>query len=843
MSRIRAEDESAASRRDLPACRMPYCPLVVVLLAVSAGMAVDRGAAVSLAQWIGLGAVAYGVWWAAHRAHRDRLAAWVLLLAVAALAGAWHHARWRLFADDDVAALATRQRQPICLEGFVAANPRHLPAAPDDPMRPIPLGERSQVTVRLTAVRHGDSWEPIAGNVRLSVDGRLDSVRAGDRIRVFGQLAAPRTPQNWGEFDFAHFARGDRITGDLLAGWPECVAVVQAAAGATPAVRLASVRAAGQRLLRECIPADRYDLAATMLLGAREELLRERTTAFLETGTIHLLAISGLHVGIIALLLHLAGRGLLLPRKATALFVAAVVVGYVLVIEARPPAVRAAILVAVTSLAVVIGRRALSMNSLAAAALVVLAFNPADLFRTGPQLSFLAVGGLVWTGRRFAFWEAEIDDPIERLLVAERGWIERALRAVGRWALGLLVAGTVVYLVTLPLAATRFNVVTPAAPLMNVLLWVPMCLALGSGFLLLTFGWFFGPMAALAAGVCDWALWSMETIIAAARQTPGSHFWVAGLPEWWLLGFYGLLLGGSAVPPGRLRRRWVVAALAVWIAVAALPPARARPPRELEIAFLSMGHGAAVVLHLPSGETILYDAGRLVSPEGGAQSISRYLWARGITTIDTVVISHADLDHYGALPRLLERFPVGRICTGPGMFDEPTPPLKALRQAIREAAVPVEVVSDGHRWERSGTVIEVIHPPEGGVAGGDNANSLVLRIAHCGWTILLPGDVEGPGLERLLDAEALGCDILMAPHHGSVRSNPAGLAEQARPQWVIVSGSERAGFDQVAAGYHRVGAGVFHTARRGAVKIGIREKGAYLTTHDGIGAFLPAATE
>jgi competence protein ComEC len=125
--------------------------------------------------------------------------------------------------------------------------------------------------------------------------------------------------------------------------------------------------------------------------------------------------------------------------------------------------------------------------------------------------------------------------------------------------------------------------------------------------------------------------------------------------------------------------------------------------------------------------------------------------------------------------------------------------------------------------------IEVLHPPAKGVFGSDNANSLVLLVEYAGRRLLLPGDLESPGLEDLLAEEPLDCDIIMAPHHGSVRSDPTGFALWSRPEFVVVSGShefeERGSVFVVKDSYRARGAEVFHTAEVGAVRFELNADG------------------
>jgi competence protein ComEC len=340
---------------------------------------------------------------------------------------------------------------------------------------------------------------------------------------------------------------------------------------------------------------------------------------------------------------------------------------------------------------------------------------------------------------------------------------------------------------------------------------------------MLAIGWLIPPVAVVCGAVCNLSLAGLDGLVHWADSAPGGHFWAAGPAWWWVLGFYlGLMLvmvHGRALAP----LRWQVAALCAWIVLGVVPPtARTWSRDALECSFVAVGHGACVVLEAPTGETVLYDAGALGAPEYATQTIASYLWHRGIRRIDGVVVSHADVDHYNAVPGLLERFPIGAVYVSPMMFDgigaSGSGP-DVLRDAIQAAGVPIREVWSGDRLRVGRELaLQVLHPPRQGVVGTDNANSITLAVESGGRRVLLPGDLESPGLEDVMAELPYDCDVLLAPHHGSRRSDPPGFAAWSTPEWVVISGG---GGDEVAPvvrTYEQAGASVTRTSDRGTVQ-------------------------
>jgi competence protein ComEC len=274
-----------------------------------------------------------------------------------------------------------------------------------------------------------------------------------------------------------------------------------------------------------------------------------------------------------------------------------------------------------------------------------------------------------------------------------------------------------------------------------------------------------------------------------------------------------------------------VALVAGWIAFGFGVPLVKRDPPHLACTFVSLGHGCGTVLRTPSGATLLYDAGSLTSPARATNAISSYLWSQGIMHLDAVLLSHADADHFNAVPGLLERFSFGVVYVPPGMFDRDEPAVIALRDALERAKVSAREIYAGDRlavgppYQREQCRIEVLHPPRRGIIGSDNANSLVLAIEHQGKRVLLTGDLESRGLRDVLSEEPLHCDVLLAPHHGNRRSDPPGLAQWCTPSFVIISGSLNFNVAEATATYRAAGADVLHTAESGAITARVDDRG------------------
>jgi competence protein ComEC len=394
-----------------------------------------------------------------------------------------------------------------------------------------------------------------------------------------------------------------------------------------------------------------------------------------------------------------------------------------------------------------------------------------------------------------------------------------------------MVSGIAIWFVTQPLVMARFHIFSPIAMVLNVVAWLPMTLGLLSGFVFLFLAAVAPPLAGAAAFCCNWSLWHLEKIISLASAVPGSHFWVPGPGDWWLAGFYGGLAVWAAFPTVRPRPRWCFALLVGWMVLGFGVSYTRHDSNRLHCTVLSVGHGSAAVLELPSGQTLLFDAGELGAPTRAARIITGFLWSRGITRIDAVVLSHPDIDHYNALPEVFEKCSIGAVYVSPVMFVKKSATLEALKSALDGANVPVHVVRAGDRIEGGANcLLEVLYPNRKYIPDNNNANSMVLAVEYFGHRIILPGDLESPGLDNLLANEPMHCDVLLAPHHGSRQSNSPGLAAWSRPAWVVLSGDGRWSLPEIDATYQAVGSQTIHTFLSGAVEVTIDKNGTTVET-------------
>jgi competence protein ComEC len=595
---------------------------------------------------------------------------------------------------------------------------------------------------------------------------------------------------------------------------PNVIRTLEPGGTTSLAAIMAQIRDWADRQLAQVLPKDEQALAKALLLGDTSALDAEELTSFRRVGVSHILAISGQHLAVVCGLFWSVLRLFPVSRGSRAAVLIAAAWGYAVLTGSRPPILRAAVMVTALCGAILLGRKVQPVNSLAAAALVVLLLNPAEAFQVGTQISFLAVLVLLTLASPLeAYWLG--DDKADADALIPRSHYTHVAMRLRRWTLSAYLATFVVWLVLMPLLAARFHLVSPSALVIGPLLLLLVCVVLASGFLYLLANLVSDMLAWPMAQTLYGSLWASRWMVHVTDNLPGAFSYVVGPPEWLVTLFYGVMLA-ALLGPASVRLRTVgLSFCGICVLAWILVPSRLPPGDELRCSVLAVGHGSCAVLELPCGRVVLCDAGSLRGPQTAERQIAPFLWSRGINRIDEVLLSHADLDHFNGVPGLLERFSIGMITVTPTFFAREEPAVDNLLTILEQRRIPSRIIRAGQVLTAGETRIEVLHPPASGPPGPENARSMVLLVRYRGRSLLLTGDLEQAGLERVLDLPPQCVDVLIAPHHGSPSSNTERFAEWARPRIVVVSEGQERG--QRPDPYSPRGSVVWRTSQDGAV--------------------------
>jgi competence protein ComEC len=782
-----------------------------------------------LGPWAASAAAAFLVGGALAWIGRSRAARVAFLIAFAALGGQVMAAAGPGLPAHHVARLPEEWlRASVQLEGWVVVPPD--PRPPE--VRDLPDPERVRLVAEVTRLRLGDRWHPVTGRARLTLFAP-SAPAYGDEVRGAFRLRHPRRFDTPGTFDYPTYLAAQGI---FLEGFTqESVEIVPSDRGSVLLAAVFRLRGFLLERLDASLPPGQAALLKAAILGDRSALTPEMNQAFLDSGTYHILAISGLNVSLLAGTLFGLFRLLRLSGRVAAAAAALLVTLYALLAGAGPSVIRAAVMADVYLLAVVLDRRTELLNSLALAALGLLVWNPWGLFEVGFQLTFLATLGIVL-----------VVAPVEPRL--------RRIPVLLRWIPASLIMTLAATALTAPVLAASFNRLSPVGLVANIPV-VPLAgliTALGTatcaGFLVRPDG------LAWLTGASGWLVDCLLQLVQWFAAWPASSVRVYTPTTGMAVAYYGGLacvVGGlwSIGKEGRRRTIAVCAGSAtlcaailagqIGLRLAGLP---AEP--GVRLTMLDVGQGEAILLSLPGGRHVLVDAGSMGGPgfDIGQRVILPFLWHSWIGRLDLVVLTHEQADHANGVPTLLRNVPVEEVWTGSGA---PHGPFSSwLQEDLAERRIPHRVVGAGTppRWWGPAQ-IRVLHPPgpasSGEVAAAfplrSNDRSLVLMVEWEGQRMLLPGDIGAAGEAVLLARrEGISAEVLKVPHHGSRTGSGPDLLDAVRPGIAVLSVGGRNPFQhphaETIARYAERGIRLFRTDRHGTITVrltfeGIRASG------------------
>ncbi|MCY0387870.1 DNA internalization-related competence protein ComEC/Rec2 [Robbsia sp. Bb-Pol-6] len=767
------------------------------------------------------------------------------LLASAALLAGYDWAAWRAQMRLSTVLPEALEQRDVRLSGRVEG----LPEPADDGVRFV-----LRVEAVHSALPAGVAAARFPARVRLSWTSAyrrgsvVPALEAGQRWTLTVRLKRPHGNANFGGFDTEAWLlrRGIRATGHVRTGQPAVAADGISPPDATLFAARAwidRVRGGIARRIDAVLPQRPHAGVVTALaIGYQGGITRADWLRFSRTGTNHLVAVSGLHVGLVAGFAALLGgglwrrgvwRGRALPLRWPAPRLGAVcallaAAWFVALAGFGVPAQRAFWMLAVVCAAAFAGRAPAPSRVLAWALLAVVVADPWAVSAAGFWLSFGAVAAIAFattsTARAVTPHDAAVPaaataaaalpaSPRHGPARSPAGPARRAWRrAWPHLAAGLGGAARVQIAVTValvPAGASLFGQVPLLGPLANAVAipWVSFLV-----------------VPAVLAGVvlpapCDaLAFHAAHTLIAWL----GRALDVLAAPGWAMLNvaapdvptLAAALLGVAwgLGPRGLPLQRLAPLLCAPLFLYRPAPPGSG----EFRVTLLDVGQGMAALVET-RGHRMLYDTGPPMGrTDAGERLIVPSLRVQGVTTLDTLVVSHDHDDHYGGARTVLTQMTTRQLLAS-------LPPAQPLWMTARDGGARVTRCRRGASWRWDGVTFEVLWPADPDAGAAPNGMSCVIRVANARHTLLLAGDIEAPQEAAMLRAATpLDATILLAPHHGSRTSSTDAFVAAVAPAHVVFQmgylNRYRHPHPQVVARYARQGAQSYRSDRDGAVR-------------------------
>jgi competence protein ComEC len=693
-------------------------------------------------------------------------------------------------------------------------------------------------------------WRNVTGVVKINIypnqheemikksNNLSNKLKYGDKVEFIGNISTPSISRNSGQFEYKQYLRRQNPRVDAVASVVSLnnIKTLSEGHGNRFYTFVYGLKNKLNAVIEKNVKKRSIPLISSILLGNREKVPVNLMDGFLKTGTIHFLAIRGLHVGILVVSLHYLLRLFRLNTRCLALIIILIVFLYAAITGMKPPIIRAGIMVATYYGAFVINRRWDLPNSIAAAVLFILLINPSDLFNVGFQLSVLAVLGIVYTSSRLEnfFWKSTL--LVEKLQAKEERneiWfrIKIYCRKTFCVSLGAWIA-------VMPLIAYYFHIVTPLNVLLNIIIFPLVWLILVGGFIVLIAGLVFPVLVTPFAWLISYSEIALENLVLLF-STNFKTFFYTSTPLWmWILIYYLVVI--LFIQRERLKIKMAHAVIVTLVVanIFVFSGLSGRSINGFKLTCFDVRHGASFFIQFPNGKNMLYDTGTRSNYDVGKFVVAPYLWQQGIKKIDTVVISHEHDDHCNGIPSIIDRFKVDKVFVNKFFLQSGN---KAeLLRLFKEEKIKTGLLANGLEIKGYAPAkILALNPPDKDTLRDEgilvenisiNDSSSVLLIDYLGYRILLCADIGEKGIETLLSGQGnpdldMSVDIIQVPHHGGFIVNTVDLVKYAKPEHAIINGLAKDISASTIADYQKHGTKLHKTYESGAISFTINKEG------------------
>lgn len=662
----------------------------------------------------------------------------------------------------------TNNRDPVAILGVIVKYPESRV-------------DKTNLTVEVERIFFKQKVFLVEGRVLVGVPELKVLFQYGDKIVVHGRLKKPRDERNPGEFDYRAYLAAQGIFGIISSS--SYIKKVSSDQGSWLLRKVVfPAKTYLDNYVAENLPAQEAGLLRGLLIGERGEIPFELRDAFSKLGVIHILAVSGLHVGFIILIFMGVFSLLRVPYSGRVILTLLGLVFYAYLTNLKPPVVRASTMGGFLLIGSLLERKTDSFNILSLAALILLIFNPLDLFQPGFQLSFAAVASIVYLYPKFKSFKSF------------RGVTSKFQRnAFIRYFLDLLFVSMAAFLGTLPFTIIYFNRISNFSLLANLLIIPLAFLGLANGLIAAVLNIFVPVLADIYLTTAWFFLHILIKLVEWGSQIPFAHWEIYKFSFIQMMAYFAGLLLVVNFFNFKQARRWLViyvlllANLFIWTG-------DGKGQGELKVTFLDVGQGDAALLTFPDGRNALIDAGpRGFKYDAGKWVVAPYLKREGINEIHALIVSHADSDHLGGVPYIMRNFKVQEV------WDNG---LEKDTRLFREYLSLVDSLNIKRRIFKTGTVITdfspvqiyVLHPSQrfrSQTELSQNDASLSLKISYGESDFLFLGDVEQAGEHQISGFEGvLKSEVLKVSHHGSKTSSNRLLLDLVEPELAVISVGE-----------------------------------------------------
>ncbi len=646
---------------------------------------------------------------------------------------------------------------------------------------PVRQEKKTTFVVKTDLIRWAGRDDAVRRRILTTLKGKDEGdnnsrLECGTRIVAKGMLQPFPFPRNPGEFDYGRYLTLNDIQGMVTIDGSQDLAITRESSLSNFNALVGAMQRKLYGLIDRFHSAEHASFLKGVILGYRADLSTEIKQSFMNTGTVHILAVSGSNVAVVVLIIYSMFGFLRLPKKLTGFGTIIGIVLFTFITGASPSVVRAGIMATVILLGTMFERRTDIYNSLSVAAIIILLLDTNSLFDVGFQLSFAAVLSIVYFYPILVKFISLIPERFEEIKAID-------------YLFKLLAVSLAAQIGTLPFTAFYFGRVSLVSLVANLIV-VPLSglnVLLGIATVAVSSISSFG--ASCYAALNGVAMWFLLGFVKVAGSVPYAYVETARFEPLHAMLYYGLVATLFHVANPSIVK-WGIAASLIVLNLLMYRAILHNHAKALSVTVIDVGQGDAILVELPNGRNILIDAGqKQFKYDAGERFILPLLKRKGIGSLDAILITHSHSDHIGGIPFLVKNLPVTELMEADVKASSSL--YREVKELCSEERIRIHDLQRGMRISIDSTVrLYVLHPKTTETLNKSlNNTSVVVKLVYGKTSMLLVGDADNEAEDQIdkCYGDFLDSDILKVGHHGSKTSSGERFVRYLSPAVSLIS--------------------------------------------------------
>lgn len=582
------------------------------------------------------------------------------------------------------------------------------------------------------------------GNILVNYYADENNFFYGDIVEITGKFFRPDPPSTPGTFDYKKYLFRKRIYALLSVFQKNDIRIIDSKPFFIRQLSLKLRRRILESYKKNLLPQHAAVLSG-ITIGEKSGLTTYIQKIFIDAGVMHVLVVSGSNVAFVSVIFFWIFRSILRLKKKFSLgLLIPVIMLYAIITGANPPVLRATIMTLIVIFALLLSRNSDIYQGIFLAALIILIYNPFTLFEAGFQMSFAATLGIIYF---FPIFQAAMKI--------------YKLPKFFNWFLSVFFASVSAQIAIAPLMAYYFNKISVIALVSNLVILPMIGISLGAGFALYFVDLIGTQLLFIVSKFTGVVITIITYLVDMFANIPYSTIRIPTPSIYFILLFY-IIVGGLPKIKNYIWKRVITLSFVVLILLPVLNYFF-KNKKNMEITFIDVGLGDAILCEFPDGSNMLIDGGGDwgAKYDTGETVISPFLWNKGIMKIDAVILTHPHINHFQGLIAISNNFKIKKFITN-GEISKEAEYIELIK-VLKNKKIATEKISAGKHFNIRNIIVDVLNPEK--ITTNTDDNSIVMKLSYNDFSILFCGDITRK-TQNILTEKNIDSTVLFVPNHG-----------------------------------------------------------------------------